>query len=192
MTQGLYVAVLGKDTPSPLAKQSDEETGVSEDEESEANDEASGVDVTIDFERLHERILAIPVMSALMSNLQVGSEGELYYLRDAAFGRTEDSGQVSLHRYKLSEREEETLTSGVADYQLTPDGKKLLYRSDDAWAIASTSAKIEPGSGKLPTDALEVRVEPRAEWAQIFREAWRINRDYFYDPNMHGADWQAA
>ena len=192
MTQGLYVAVLGKDTPSPLAKQSDEETGVSDDEESEASDEASAGDVTIDFERLHERILTIPVMSSLMSNLQVGSEGELYYLRDAAFGRTGDSTQVSLHRYKLSDREEETLTSGVADYQLTPSGKKLLYRSEDAWAIVSSEAKIEPGSGKLPIEALEVRVEPRAEWAQIFREAWRINRDYFYDPNMHGADWQAT
>ena len=62
----------------------------------------------------------------------------------------------------------------------------------DAWAIVASAAKIEPGSGKLPIEALEVRVEPRAEWAQIFREAWRINRDYFYDPNMHGADWQAT
>ncbi len=129
MTQGLYVAVLGKDTPSPLAKQSDEETGESDDGETQASDEASGVDVTIDFERLHERILTIPVMSSLMTNLQVGSEGELYYLRDAAFGRTGDSKRVNLHRYKLSEREEETLTSGVAEYQLTPDGRKLLYRS---------------------------------------------------------------
>ena len=148
--------------------------------------------MTIDFERLHERILTIPVTSSLMSNLQVGSEGELYYLRDAAFGRTRDSRLVSLHRYKLSEREEETLTSRVADYQLTPDGKKLLYLTDDAWAIVSSEATIEPGSGKLRIEALEVRVEPRAEWAQIFREAWRINRDYFYDPNMHGADWQAT
>ncbi len=53
------------------------------------------------------------------------------------------------------------------------------------------TGKPEPGKGKLKVDAIEVRIEPRAEWAQILHEAWRINRDYFYDPNMHGADWKA-
>ena len=72
------------------------------------------------------------------------------------------------------------------------ENRAILYRTDDIWAIVSSADKIEPGSGKLPIEALEVRVEPRAEWVQIFREAWRINRDYFYGPNMHGADWQAT
>ena len=52
-------------------------------------------------------------------------------------------------------------------------------------------ARSTPGKGRLNIDAVEVRVDPRAEWPQIFDEAWRINRDYFYAPNMHGADWQA-
>ena len=51
--------------------------------------------------------------------------------------------------------------------------------------------KIDLGKGKLATSSIQVKIDPRAEWPQIFQEAWRINRDYFYDPNMHGADWPA-
>ena len=64
-------------------------------------------------------------------------------------------------------------------------------QSGDSWIIAA-AGKIEPGMGRLATADIEVRIEPRAEWGQIFNEAWRINRDYFYDPNMHGADWPAV
>ena len=55
-----------------------------------------------------------------------------------------------------------------------------------------TTKEVKPGDGKIATDAIEVKIDPRAEWTEIFDEAWRINRDYFYDPNMHGADWKAA
>ena len=188
-TQNVYVAVLGKDTPSPLARESDEEAG----EASGAGDGHSGTEdadadaltVSIDFDRLSERILAIPIPSSRMGELQVGGEGEIYYLR------RQDGGASSLHRYNFSSREEETIAPNVGDFELSADTKKILYRSGESWAIADAGGKLEPGSGALATDALEVKVVPRDEWAQIFREAWRINRDYFYDPNMHGADWDA-
>jgi tricorn protease len=77
------------------------------------------------------------------------------------------------------------------DYLLSADGKKLLYRSKTSWAIVPAKAKIDPGQGKLNIDAIDVKIDPRAEWTQIFNEAWRINRDYFYATNMHGADWAA-
>jgi tricorn protease len=67
----------------------------------------------------------------------------------------------------------------------------VLYATDDAWHIADAGDKIEPGKGKLATDEIEVKIDPRVEWAQMFDEAWRINRDWFYDPGMHGADWPA-
>ena len=73
---------------------------------------------------------------------------------------------------------------------MSADGKKLLYASDDKWSIVSTTKKIEPAEGRLNVEGIEVRVDPRAEWKQIFDEAWRINRDYFYAPNMHGIDWE--
>ena len=85
----------------------------------------------------------------------------------------------------------ETLLADATRFQVTHDSKKLLVQSGDSWIIAA-AGKIEPGMGRLATADIEVRIEPRAEWGQIFNEAWSINRDYFYDPNMHGADWPAV
>src|SRR5262249_2685762 len=91
-----------------------------------------------------------------------------------------------------------TVHAGVAAYEISGSGKKaLIFTPPDTWAIIEVPGKGEPGGkqdsakGKLKVDAIEVRIEPRAEWAQIFDEAWRINRDCFYDPGMHGADWKA-
>src|SRR6185436_389866 len=73
------------------------------------------------------------------------------------------------------------------------DAKKLVYKTKDSWAIAGTSGKkIDPSEAKtLKMDAIEVKSDPRAEWPEMFEDAWRINRDYFYDPGMHGLDWKA-
>jgi tricorn protease len=69
--------------------------------------------------------------------------------------------------------------------------KKLLYSKGTTWGIVETDKKPEAGKGVLNTSDLQVKIDPIAEWPQMFDEAWRINRDYFYDPNMHGADWIA-
>jgi tricorn protease len=79
----------------------------------------------------------------------------------------------------------------ATQYVVSADGKKLLYAQQNSWFIVSTQAKVEPNAGKIAVDSIEVKVDPRAEWKQIFNEAWRINRDYFYDPTMHGVDWAA-
>src|SRR5204862_3641316 len=74
------------------------------------------------------------------------------------------------------------------------DAKKVLYRVRNAWSIAPVPAsgqRINTAEGRLAVEDVEVRIDPRAEWKQIFDEAWRINRDYFYAPNMHGVDWAA-
>ena len=80
----------------------------------------------------------------------------------------------------------------VADYRVSADSKKLLYKAKDSWFIVPTTKEIKPGDGKIAADSIEVKVDPRAEWNEVFAEAWRINRDYFYDPGMHGVDWKAA
>ena len=78
-----------------------------------------------------------------------------------------------------------------ADSAVSADGKKLLYANGQEWSIVSTTQRIEPRAGRLAIGDIRIRVDPRAEWQQIFDEAWRINRDYFYAPNMHGVDWVA-
>ena len=68
----------------------------------------------------------------------------------------------------------------------------MLYRAGTNWSIVATTKKVEASEGRIAADAIEVKIDPRAEWTQIFNEAWRINRDYFYAPNMHGVDWNGA
>jgi len=79
----------------------------------------------------------------------------------------------------------------VNGFMISADKKKLMYETRNSLGIVPAGKKAKPGEGKLNTDAIEVRIDPRAEWKQIFNEAWRINRDYFYATNMHGADWDA-
>ncbi|MFC1660173.1 PDZ domain-containing protein, partial [Gemmatimonadota bacterium] len=198
-TNSLYMAVLAKDVPSPLARKSDEEAG---EESPEGESQAGGssapadedeVQVRIDFDGLHQRILALPLDNGFYWSLQAGTAGQLYYLKsDEAAGLFgAPAGSTSLNRFKLDDGEEETLLENVASYTLSADKKKALLRSGGSWAIGDATRPMEPTSGRLEVDDIQVRIDPRTEWAQIFDEAWRINRDYFYDPNMHGSDWPA-
>jgi len=199
MRGNLYLMVLAKDTPSPLAKESDEETGSAKDGEKKngKEDEKKGakaeVKVRIDFDGLAERIVPIEaVKSAAFEDLAAGEEGSLFYLRKAGGANRFNASEPSaLCRFDLKKREETVLVEKADGYSLSADGKKLLYRLKDAATLIPTAGKPEAGKGKVGLDALQVQIEPRQEWAQIFDEVWRINRDYFYAPNMHGADWKA-
>lgn len=116
----------------------------------------------------------------------------------------------------FKDRKTETIVPEAADYLVSFDSKKILFKQEDSpqaappggeprkasWSIvASTPRKgdskegadkpKEGSDGKLKLDAIAVRVDPRSEWPEIFDEAWRVNRDYFYDPKMHGVDWKA-
>jgi tricorn protease len=75
---------------------------------------------------------------------------------------------------------------------VSADGEKMLYRLKDDWFLVGTGAPAKPGDGALKLDGLEVRVDPRAEWKQIYREVYRIERDFLYDPGFHGYDLKAA
>jgi tricorn protease len=200
----LYVAVLDKKSPSPFAKESDEEKGEPEKKpDAEKKDAAdkpkpAAEPTAIDLDGLDQRIVAAPGATGHLANLQAGGPNQVCYLEqpapaglEARLGGPPPGGK--LQRYDVTKRKAETLREGVSAYHLTPDGKKVLTLSPpETWAIAEAAPGVAPGKGKLAVDAIEVRIDPRAEWAQIFDEAWRINRDYFYDPHYHGADWAAV
>jgi tricorn protease len=183
-TRTIYLAVLRKSAPSPLARQSDEERPATEAKTPGAGTE-DRAPVIIDFDGLEHRILAIPGPSGQLSSLQAGSAGQLYYLK------ADGPDRNVLHHYDLDARKDDTLLPDVDGFDVSADGKKLLYVSNRAWFIAPATGKVTPGEGRLATGEIEVKIDPVAEWAQIFDEAWRINRDYFYAPNMHGVDWTA-
>jgi tricorn protease len=196
MTSAIYVATLRKDIPSPLAKESDEELGIEDEEESEEKESKEEKDkmeeaFSIDFDGLNNRIISLPVEAGNLFNLQAGEEGHVYYLEATPTARGPYAKGTKLHKYNLGEREDKVIRSEVDSYRISVDKKKVLYRSEGSWWIAQLSDEIKSDKGKLDIENVEVLIDPRAEWNQIFHEAWRINRDYFYAANMHGADWKA-
>ena len=141
--------------------------------------------VKIDAEGLDQRILALPMPEGNYSNLRAGPEGTVLFVK------RDKEGESELASFSLESRETTSMLSKVNQFAVTPDGKNLMYISPSGYGIASTKGKIDPAESKLNVDGIEVRIDPRAEWKQIFNEVWRINRDYFYDPGMHGCDWVA-
>jgi tricorn protease len=208
-SRAIYLVVLAKGVPSPLAKQSDEE-GVKKEGDKEKKDgdkdekskddsskPAAGKEakdnkpppvVTVDQDGLAQRILSLPVKPAGYTDLQVGTTGQIYYRKEPGAVRNSDT---SLNRYDLEKRKEDTLVDGVTGFEISPSGKIILIRLKDSSSICELSEKLDLSKYKLNLDGVQVRVDPVAEWTQIFNEAWRINRDFFYDPGMHGADWKA-
>ncbi len=200
LTSSLYLAVLRKDLPNPLAKESDEEKP--KDDKTAAEKPAAkpgdkpaapAAAVRIDFDGLETRIVAIPIPAGVYDNLQAGEGGKLFYRKvDPPPTPTSGGpGESSIRVYDLATRKDEAFGPSCDGFELSADRKKLLVVSRGAWSIIPAAGKPEPGKGRLALDAIGVRVVPAAEWKQIFDEAWRINRDYFYDPGFHGADWKA-
>ena len=196
-TRSIYAIVLSKELPNPLAKESDEEKAAAGRDTARSDSAAANTRLTppapprggstatrIDFDGIEYRVLALPIPAAELSALSTGEAGQVYYLRAT-------DGRRALHHYDLSKRKDEVLAPNVSAYVLSHDGKKVLYAQGQNFFI-SPVAKITPNEGRLAVADVEVRIDPRAEWPQIFDEAWRINRDYFYAPNMHGVDWAAA
>jgi tricorn protease len=195
-----YLVVLQKGVASPLAKESDEEKAdkPAKDEKKKADKDDKTkdrpVEVAIDFEGIDNRIVALPLTAGDYVNLRAGPEGQVFYLeRTPAPPRFFGPRSGTLQRFDLAKRKTEAVLKGVNGYSLTPDGKKaLVFSAPESFSIIDVAGPPPAaGKGKLNVEAIEVRIEPQKEWRQIFDEAWRINRDYFYDPKMHGADWKA-
>jgi tricorn protease len=181
-TQGIYAIVLRKDVRNPVAKQSDEERPASPPDSTRLQ---AGGRLRIDLDGIESRVVALPLPAADLSALGSPAEGVVTFLR-----AVEDDS--SLHRYSLASRRDETLLPAVGQYRLSSSGAKILYRSGPSWFITTLGPALKPGEGRIAADRIEVAIDPRAEWAEMYTDAWRINRDYFYAPSMHGADWNAV
>jgi len=198
VTRAVYVAVLDPDTPSPLGPQSDEEmpaddqdkakgAGQGKDSPKDAPEEA--VTVRLVAAGLDQRILALPIPARQYAGLLPGVAGELYLLElDPA--DTPDGPTFIVWRFELEKRKPERVLEGVKAFELSADGKHMLYQKGAAWFVAEAGKAPAPEVKPLALERLEAWVDPRAEWRQMFREVWRLERDFFYDPGLHGLDWQ--
>ena len=221
-TSALYFAVLNKNDPSPLMPESDEETGVpapgagggrggrggsageTDSAAVPARAPRAPVTVTIDFDGLAGRIIAVPGVAARRySKLKAGAPGTVFFSETVAASGTAGNGANALHRYQLRDRRAVPFATGIADYDVSADGHKLLYRTGGAgggrggaagaggpamFIVDAGRAVPQAGTGRINA-TLRMNLDPKAEFKQIFDEAWRNQRDYLYVPNMHGADW---
>jgi tricorn protease len=167
------------------------------------------VTVQIDLEGLQQRIISVPgVPERQYTQLKAGVPGTVYYMEAGAGGggRGGGGGGATLHRYRLSDRRSASFVTGVAEYDLSADGRKLLYRTGgggggrgrggaaaggggvNLFLVDADRNPPQAGQGRLDAQ-LRMYLEPREEFKQIFAEGWRNQRDYLYVPNVHGTNW---
>ncbi len=227
-TFSLYAAMLRKTDPSPFLAESDEEgapvtsgggggggrgrggAGAGGDSTGAAPaPRAPMPTVTIDFDGLQHRIIAVPGIAARpYTNLRAGAAGMVYFIEPGAGGggRGGAGGGGTLQRYSLRDKRVTSFATGVADYDVSLDGHKLVYRGGGGgggrggrggaatgggptvYVVDADRQPPQPGAGRVNSD-LRAYIDPKQEFKQIFDEAWRNQRDYLYVPNEHGSDW---
>jgi len=191
----IYMMTLARDTKSPFEPKSDEvqigesapaAAGNKTGKKEEKKENSFAITTSrIDVEGLAQRIIGLPVKPANYSHLTSVAD-KLYYTR-----RGSRDEKPLLLFYDLKELKETELGQ-IDGYEISANQKKMLVKQGPAYAIIDLpTAKIEI-KDKLNLDGMEVNLDRKAEWQQIFTESWRQMRDFFYAPNMHGVDWPAV
>lgn len=181
---GIYAVTLKKDGKSILPFKSDEEKP--DVTPSKSN---TSVTVRIDFQGIADRTEALPLKNGNYRNLAVNNS-TLFFLNadEGNFNRFEVDahGPMSLFSYSFESKKENSLIEEISDYKLSSDGESIIYLKDNSVAIMASAG----GEGKpVNLSDLKIWFDPVKEWKQTFNEAWRMERDYYYEPNMHGQDW---
>ena len=192
---------LRKDVPSPLAARNDAESPAIDTNKSDEQKKADakkeekkeeskdvktpppGVD--IDLDGFEARAVVLPPKAGNYTDLQA-IKGKLLYRRQPRAGSGEEKSAIVY--FDLVEREEKTVLDDASGFEVTGDGKKMLVGQNNKYAILEIKA-AQKFEKPIVTADMEAPVDPRAEWRQIFADAFRFQRDYFYDPGLHGVDW---
>jgi tricorn protease len=207
------VLALRAETSLPFAPRSDidpekkdkdkqaEKEGKHEDKAREKEEKIEPI--TIDFEGLVDRFVQVPVEPGNYSDL-AAVEGKLHWLKSPNRGMMPYSPEeekeppgADLQTYDIDKERLSTVTSGVKAYAVSLDGKVLVYQTKDGFTRLEAGAKAAPKDdeakeAKVDLSGWSLSVNPREEWKQMLHEAWRLQRDFFYDPKMHGVDWEGV
>lgn len=167
------------------ADEKSEDADDKSDKKGEANEPAP---VEIDFTEIERRLVVLPPNAGNYGGLAATDE-LLIYLKRPNTGAEESKSRLLVFDFK--ERKEETVLEDVDGFELSADRKKILVRRGQQHAIVEAK-KGQKFEKPLPLSQLEAKVDPRLEWRQIFNESWRLYRDFFYDPALHGLDWTAT
>ncbi len=177
----IYAAALSKDT-EPLFKEKNDVEEIKKEKENEKGKEAGekkeeSIKVSIDRDGINNRIVSFPLPAGNYRGFSA-VEGGVLFLKDGG-----------LHYFSVSDKKDQMVISGVRGYAWAPKAKKILYSARDTFGIIGLKPNQKPGDGKLDFKDMEVKIDPMTEWKQMFTNAWRIYRDWFYVENLHGVDW---
>ncbi|WP_179346315.1 S41 family peptidase [Winogradskyella ursingii] len=193
-----YVVNLDANDKSPFKPKSDEEEVKSnnedeEDKKDEKEEEKDSKDkkdddksIVIDFEDIGRRTLALPMPEREYGYMIPGPEGSVFITE-----RIPNSWNSSLHKFTLNDQESKEFASNAGSVSVTPNGKHMLARINGDWQVINTGGSDAKGGKRLKVN-LQMKLDRSAEWEQMFEEAWRYERDYFYDPAIHGRDWDVV
>jgi tricorn protease len=158
--------------------------------------------VKVDLDGMETRIVALPLPASVYTGLAAGLKGSVYFTETVESGRFAERG-TTLSRWTPEDRKTEKLAEHVEAFELTANGEKMLLALGHAapeggemppgggkptWMIVPSGTPVKAGEGTLSFGDVKMRVDPHAEWAQMYHEVWRIERAYFYDSNFHGAN----
>ena len=207
VTRSAYIIVLKKDLPSPLGPESDEEKAkegekggkdqkgdADKDKGKDKSREEKPANVEIDLEGISQRILALPIPARNYNGLFAGKAGVLFLGEGPQVDPIDfdDGGPTTkIHKFDLKTRKTEQILDGVTGFDVSFNGEKMLYAKQNQWFITPAEKPAEgppqPGQGgALKLDSMEIYVAPRAEWKHMYDQVWRDERDFLYDPGLHG------
>jgi tricorn protease len=168
------------------------------DGEEDKKDKEPPKPLQIDLDGIGQRIAVLHIPAGRYGGL-TAYKGKLLFLgfQPAFVFSDDDEGppppNATIHVYNIEKREDKVVLKDVrGSYAASKDGGKILYRFKDGFGIVETAEGKKAGDGKIAAETLMAVVDPRQEWMQMFNEAWRLERDFYYDPGMGGLDWKAV
>ena len=181
----IYQIALARGTRSPF-KPADELD--SPDEEDDDGDENEEVCVVIDRDKLARRVREVPVPPGSYRTLRVSDKALYFLARETGLGAPANLMAVELE----AAAKPATIVEDVRSYELARDGKKILVRKADELYVVDAATKpiANLSASQIDLSTWSFTIDPREDWRQIFVDAWRLERDYFYDPGMHSVDWE--
>ncbi len=163
------------------------------------------ITVKIDLEGILQRILSVPLPARNYIDLQTGESGVILAVAaEAPLPGSPFPQGAAVHRFDLKERRADVVVGGINAFEMARNGKKYLYSQRGRWLIGTLKPMPPAGAPSpppsaggasdkaMPTQDIQIKVKPLEEWRQMYREAWRIEREFFYDPNLHGLDLEKA
>jgi tricorn protease len=150
--------------------------------------------IQIDLDGLADRISRVPIPAGNFGALNVRKE-KLFYLsfpmEDSQMDWPGPRTSGTLHLYDTKKREDKVVMQGINEYALDKDGGKMAYGSGNTFGIVEPTPGKHVGDGRLNVGEMQVWTDPKEEWKELLHEAWRLERDFYWDPQMGGADWEA-